>query len=153
MSSHQSLFSNNVKCLENTLHLFKKTIESTWNFCRKANLVKNLYADERTTKSNFSRPQMEKVQRLLQCNLNHWTLHTCVNVQFLIFWFFLPYSVSQAVFSGMTVSTCIWGYVSDNFGRKKVTSVSKLVWIIGLLRYTLCRTLDGSAGDLQRTSN
>ena len=27
----------------------------------------------------------------------------------------------QAVFSGMTVSTCIWGYVSDNFGRKKVT--------------------------------
>ena len=28
--------------------------------------------------------------------------------------------ISQAVFSGMTVSTCIWGYVSDNFGRKKV---------------------------------
>ncbi|XP_029191763.2 synaptic vesicle 2-related protein-like isoform X2 [Acropora millepora] len=28
-------------------------------------------------------------------------------------------TITTAVFSGMTVSTCIWGYVSDNFGRKK----------------------------------
>ncbi|XP_074635702.1 synaptic vesicle 2-related protein-like isoform X2 [Acropora palmata] len=28
-------------------------------------------------------------------------------------------TIPTAVFSGMTVSTCIWGYVSDNFGRKK----------------------------------
>nr|XP_058942080.1 synaptic vesicle 2-related protein-like [Pocillopora verrucosa] len=43
-------------------------------------------------------------------------------------------TITTAVFSGMTVSTCIWGYVSDNFGRKKeVLACTIVVFAGGLL--------------------
>ena len=40
--------------------------------------------------------------------------------------------ISQAVFSGMTISTCIWGYISDNFGRKKVNYLS-IIYLLCIL--------------------
>ncbi|KAL9981395.1 hypothetical protein ACROYT_G010095 [Oculina patagonica] len=43
-------------------------------------------------------------------------------------------TITTAVFSGMTVSTCIWGYVSDNFGRKKeVLACTVVIFVGGLL--------------------
>ena len=50
---------------------------------------------------------------------------TIVVCSFMIIVFFPS---PQAVFSGMTISTCIWGYVSDNFGRKMVTVFHVLIF-------------------------
>lgn len=45
-------------------------------------------------------------------------------------------TITTAVFSGMTVSTCIWGYVSDNFGRKKEVLACTLVVFVGAVLST-----------------
>lgn len=45
-------------------------------------------------------------------------------------------TITTAVFSGMTVSTCIWGYVSDNFGRKKEVVACTVVVFSGAVLST-----------------
>ncbi|XP_020628427.1 synaptic vesicle 2-related protein-like [Orbicella faveolata] len=42
-------------------------------------------------------------------------------------------TVTTAVFAGMTISTCIWGYVSDNFGRKIEVLACTVVIFVGAL--------------------
>ncbi|CAH3194308.1 unnamed protein product, partial [Porites evermanni] len=45
-------------------------------------------------------------------------------------------TITTAVFSGMTISTCIWGYVSDNFGRKKEILACTVVVFTGAVLST-----------------